>query len=82
MEAANWRNRIHANPEILSGKPTVHGTRLSVEFILSLFSSGWSTEQVLQNYPQLSPDDLAAVFSYAAECVQDHRLFTIDVDVA
>lgn len=82
MEATNWRKRIDANPEILGGKPTVHGTRLSVDFILGLFSSGWSTEQVLQNYPQLNADDLAAVFSYAAECVQDQRLFTLDVDVA
>lgn len=62
-----WRERIHSDPAILSGKPVVKGTRLSVEFLLSLFVAGWTEEQVLNNYPTLDREALKAVFAYAPE---------------
>ena len=43
------------------------GTRLSVEFLLGLFTDGWTHEQVLDNYPSLTLEALRAVFAYAAE---------------
>ena len=58
---------IVRDPKILCGKPTVCGTRLSVEFLLGLFADGWTHEQVLDSYPSLSPEALRAVFAYAAE---------------
>jgi uncharacterized protein (DUF433 family) len=57
---------IVSNPKILCGKPTVRGTRLSVEFLLGLFAEGWTQEEVLDNYPSLTPESLRAVFAYAA----------------
>jgi uncharacterized protein (DUF433 family) len=66
----------------MSGKPSVRGTRLTVEFLLKLFAAGWSQEQVLQAYPQLTVGDLAAVFANAADCVEDQRLFMLRADVA
>jgi uncharacterized protein (DUF433 family) len=44
---------IAYNPGILSGKPHILGTRLSIEFILELFASGATKEDVLKSYPQL-----------------------------
>ena len=38
----NWRDYIHADPEILNGKPVVKGTRLAVEFVLGLLGAGCS----------------------------------------
>lgn len=61
----NWTEHIHSDKEILLGKPAVKGTRLSVEFILERFASGWTEEQVLENYPRLTTEDLQAVFAYA-----------------
>jgi len=58
---------IVCDPAILCGKPTVRGTRLSVEFVLGLFADGWSRNQVLDSYPALTPEALRAVFAYAAE---------------
>ena len=66
----NWQERIHSDPEILLGKPVVKGTRLSVDFILGLFAAGWTEEQVLENYPHLTREDLRAVFAFAAERMQ------------
>lgn len=73
----DWRHRIHSDPKILSGKPVVKGTRLSVEFLLRLFAAGWTEEQVLDNYPNLSKEDLLAVFAYAAEAAQEERGLTL-----
>ncbi len=63
----NWQNKIVSDKNILLGKPTIKGTRLSVEFIIERLASGWTQEQLLENYPRLSREDLQAVFAYAAE---------------
>ena len=60
----NWENYIHSDPDILVGKPVIKGTRLSVEFILGLFSTGWTEKQILENYPNLTPDSLRAMFAF------------------
>lgn len=58
----NWENYIHSDPNILVGKPVIKGTRLSVEFILGLFSTGWTEQQILENYPTLTTESLRAIF--------------------
>ncbi|HTK38920.1 MAG TPA: DUF433 domain-containing protein [Pyrinomonadaceae bacterium] len=63
--------RIVSDPEVLLGKPTIRGTRLSVEFILARLADGWTEQQLLDNYPRLTPEDLRAVFSYATESLKD-----------
>jgi uncharacterized protein (DUF433 family) len=73
----NWKKYIHSDSQILLGKPTVKGTRLSVEFLLSLFAAGWSQQQILDNYPTLTPEALQAVFAFAAECMREETLYTL-----
>ncbi len=51
-------DRITANPHILGGKPTIRGTRLSVEFILDLFAFGMSEAEILEDYSHIT----AAIF--------------------
>ena len=72
----NWHAYIHSDPAILAGKPVVKGTRLGVEFLLSLFAEGWTEEQVLESYPTLTKEALLAVFAYAAESVRDEAFFS------
>jgi uncharacterized protein (DUF433 family) len=72
----NWKERIVTDPTILCGKPVIKGTRLGVEFLLGLFAEGWTTEQVLNSYPQLKPEDLQALFAYSSECVRDEEFLT------
>jgi uncharacterized protein (DUF433 family) len=73
----DWRQYIHSDPEILVGKPVVQGTRLAVEFILRLLAAGWTEQQVLENYPTLTPEGLRAVFAFAAECLGEELLYTV-----
>lgn len=75
----DWRTYIHSDPNLLVGQPVVKGTRLSVEFLLGLFASGWTEQQVLDNYPTLTPEALRAVFTFAAESVQHEVLYLFPV---
>ncbi|HOP45186.1 MAG TPA: DUF433 domain-containing protein [Flavobacteriales bacterium] len=60
----DWRTRIVSDKEVLLGKPVIKGTRISVELILELLAEGWTEAQVLESYPNISMDDLKAVFAY------------------
>jgi uncharacterized protein (DUF433 family) len=71
----DWKKYIITEPDTLKGKPHVAGTRLSVEFILELFASGWTRESILANYPTLDDDRLKAVFAFTAEAMHDEALF-------
>jgi uncharacterized protein (DUF433 family) len=72
-----WWHYIHSDPAVLGGKPVVKGTRLSVDFLLGLFATGWSTEDVLDNYPTLTTEALQAVFAFAAEGMRDETLYSL-----
>ncbi len=73
-------DRITCNPDIQGGKPCVKGTRISVEFILELFASGASRERVVQDYPQLAPEDVEQALRYAARFLQNDVVITAEVD--
>ena len=62
-----WRGRIISDKEILAGKPVIKGTRLSVEFLLGLFTNGWKEDEVLKNYPRLVKEDVHAAFAFVQE---------------
>ncbi|MGF1482601.1 MAG: DUF433 domain-containing protein [Cyanophyceae cyanobacterium] len=70
----DWQNYIHANPEVLVGKPVVRETRLSVEFLLGLLSVGRTEQQILENYPSLTAESLQAVFAFATDCIRQEVL--------
>ena len=72
----NWQEYIASDKEILLGKPTIKGTRISVDFIISLLAQGWTEQKILENYPRLTEDSLKAVFAYLYDCIQDGLLYT------
>lgn len=59
--------RITVDPDVRFGKPCIRGHRITVQEILEWLSSGASEREILQDYPQLEPDDFLAVYAYAAE---------------
>jgi uncharacterized protein (DUF433 family) len=74
----DWRKTIASDPEVLMGKPLVKGTRLSVEFILSLFAEGWTEGRVLEEYSNLTAENIRAVFAFATECMREESLYPLD----
>ena len=67
--------RIILDPSVLSGKPIVRGTRLSVEFILGLLADDWSVADILANYPGLTHDDVTACLAYARDVLSAERVY-------
>lgn len=70
-----WQDHITGDPKVLSGKPVIKGTRLSVEFILERLAMGWTEKDVLENYPRLTREDIQAIYAYAYECLKDGLLY-------
>ncbi len=63
------QTQIISNPEILSGKPVISGTRISVELILDRVASGMSVKEILTDYPHLTKQQIQAAISYAKNLV-------------
>ena len=61
MKNPELLSRITARPDIFGGKPIVRDIRISVELILSLLSQGVAQSEILDDYPELEPDDIRAV---------------------
>jgi uncharacterized protein (DUF433 family) len=75
--AEEWKERITVDPKILAGKPIIKGTRIAVEFILDLLANGWTTEEIVKNYPQLKKEDVMAVLKYAAEILTEEKVYPL-----
>jgi len=75
----DWEERIAVDPKVLVGKPVIKGTRLAVEFIVSLMAQGWPESEILSNYPGLEPDDIRACLAYAAAMLREEHVFPIAV---
>ena len=73
----NWQPHIVVDPAVLSGKPVVKGTRLTVEFVLGLLAQGWSEAEVLRNYPGLTREQILACMGYAQERLSEEKVFAI-----
>ena len=67
----DWHGKIITTPDTLFGRPRIAGTRIGVDFILELKSSGWSDERILEEYPHLKAQDLQAVYAFEQECLAD-----------
>jgi uncharacterized protein (DUF433 family) len=72
-------NRITANPDIFGGKPIVRGMRISVELILSLLAQGETPQSILDDYPDLTPDDIRACLAYAHAVIANDSLDAVKV---
>jgi uncharacterized protein (DUF433 family) len=70
-------DRITLNPDILMGKPTIRGLRITVEQILRALAAGVPAEDLLEDYPELELDDLLAVFAFAGDLVSETRIYPV-----
>jgi len=74
----NLLARITIDPAICHGKPCIRGLRYPVEGILDLLSGGMSIDEIVADYPDLEPDDILAVFNFAAELSRVKRFDLVD----
>lgn len=71
MSREELLQRISIDPNICFGKPCIRGHRIWVSLILDMLSSGMSTQEILDQYPQLEEADILACIAYAAEMTRE-----------
>jgi uncharacterized protein (DUF433 family) len=71
----DYRERIVIDPLIRSGKPCIRGTRIAVADVFDYLGGGMSIQEVLDDFPDLSAEDIQACFAFAAD--RDRRLTII-----
>lgn len=72
-----WNDRIIMDPGVLTGKPIIKGTRISVELVIDRLAQGWSREQVIEQYDHLTTDDIQACLAYASDMLKSEKVFPI-----
>ena len=62
---------IVVDPKICHGKPVIKGTRIAVEAIICRLAEGLSIEEVLEDFPQLTREDIGTALLYASKLLED-----------
>ena len=63
----NWREHIVSTPEVLHGRPRIKGTRIPVSMIFGYLASGQTVEAIITEFPDHTPEHIAASLDYARE---------------
>lgn len=64
--------KIVVDPNLCNGKPTIEGTRITAQTVLEFLSAGDSVDDVLDEYPTLTRDDVLACLAYSARLLKHH----------
>jgi len=75
-------DRITLNPKVMVGKPVIKGTRLTVEHILNLLAHGETTEEILEEYNGLTPEDIQACLLFATRSLENTSFMPLTVESA
>ncbi len=66
--------RIVVDPKIMVGKPVIRGTRIPVDAIIKRLAEGMSIKEILEEYPNLTEEDIRAALEYAAKVVSGEEI--------
>lgn len=77
IEQEQLLSRITTNPDIVVGKPTIRGMRITVEQIVNAVAAGVTTAELLEDYPELEEADIRACLFCAARSVSTERVYRI-----
>ena len=71
----NYQNRITIEPNKRSGKPCIRGMRITVYDVLSYLASGMTHQEILEDFPYLTEEDILACLQYAAD--REHQSLVV-----
>jgi uncharacterized protein (DUF433 family) len=66
----NWKDHIVSTPDVIRGKHGIKGTRIPVSLVLGYFAAGNTAEEIIDEFPDLSKDHIAACLDYARELAE------------
>jgi uncharacterized protein (DUF433 family) len=70
-------DRIVIDPDVMVGKPVIKGTRIPVYLIVEFMANGMTEKEILEEYPQLSKEDIKASLLYASKCLEREVTVTL-----
>ena len=70
----HWQERISINPEIRFGKPCIKGTRIAVRDILGWLASEMTFDQIIEDFPPLTHEDILAALELAANGEENTKI--------
>lgn len=71
----NLNKHISVDPMVMRGKPVISGTRITVELVLQMLAQGESTDWILQNYPNLTKENVLACIAYASRFLHTEEVY-------
>jgi uncharacterized protein (DUF433 family) len=66
--------RITIDPKQMWGTPCIRGLRIPVSTVVDMVAAGMTADQIVADYPDLEPEDVAEALRYAAEAVRENTL--------
>ena len=81
MEKSKLLHRIVVNPKVMVGKPVIRGTRLTVQYILGLLAHDATIDEILQEYNDLTREDIQACLLFAVEALENTTFTPLIVEV-
>lgn len=70
MTKASWRDHIISTPDVLRGRPRIKGTRIPVSLILGYLAAGKKPQEIKDEFPDLTDEQIAACLDYARELAE------------
>ena len=74
----DYKTQISSNPNVMGGKPVIKDTRITVELILRKLADGYTTNEIVQMYPQLTEENVLGSIAYAAAVIENEAVIDID----
>ena len=72
----DYRSRITIEPGKRGGKPCIRGLRITVYDVLEMLAEGMSPTEIIEDFPELQAEDIAACLGFAAN--REHNLYTLN----
>jgi len=82
MQDQQLLDRISLNPKVMTGKPVIKGTRLTVEYILNLLAHGATTRDILEEYQGLTQEDIQACLLFATRSLESTAFMPLAAEIA
>ena len=80
MKDQQLLERIILNPNIMVGKPVIKGTRLTVEYILNLLAHGETIAEILEEYTELTVEDVQACLLFATKSLESTAFMPLEME--
>lgn len=82
MKDQQLLERITLNPKVMTGKPVIRGTRLTVEYILNLLAHGATVAEIMREYNSLTQEDIQACFLFATKSLENTTFMPLALEAA